>query len=399
MASSAQPTGTLISGVFFIAGTAIGAGMLALPFVTGPAGLLPSLAMSLFCWLYMMATGLLFLETVLWLPDGSNLLSITHRLLGKTGRLIGGATFLFLYYSVMIAYFSGGVPIFAEIFFQLTHRDLPLWAAYPLFTLIFGGTVFAGAHPTDRLNFILVIGMIIAYLLLIGLGSRELDPALLMRRNWKLAFAGLPVMVGAYGFHNIIPSISTYLRRNVRTLRWSIIVGTTIPFAIYTCWQLVVIGIVPPEVIETTLASGRPIGQELALLVLNPFTAIAAQYFSLFALVTSILGVSLAMVDFLGDGLKISRTGWNRLFLCLCVYLPPALLAWSFPGLFFKALGFSGAFGEAIINGLFPVVMVWVGRYKMKLHSDYSLWGGRVTLSLLFVATLWVIGLQIFQNH
>lgn len=388
-------SGSTVSGVFFVAGTAIGAGMLALPFVTGAAGFLPSLVMSTLCWLYMMATGLLFLEAVLWLPDGANLLSIAHRLLGSPGRLVGGAIYLFLYYSIMIAYFSGGVPIFSEVVQQITSIALPPGAAYPLFTLIFGGVVLAGAHVTDRLNFCLVIGMIIAYILLVTVGTPEIEKSLLVTPHWNLTLSGaIPVVIGAYGFHNVIPSISTYLKRDVKRLRLSIVIGATIPFLVYTFWQLVVMGIIPPALIESTLASGKPIGEELSQVVLNPLIAIAAQYFSFFALTTSVLGVSLALVDFLGDGLKIPRKGWNRLLLCLMVFLPPLLCAWSTPGLFFKALRYAGAFGEAVLNGLFPILLVWVGRYKMRFHSDYCLWGGRWTLSLLLGTTLGVFAVQ-----
>ena len=93
----------VISGTFLIAGTMIGAGMLGLPLVTGVAGFFPGILITLAVWFFMYCTGLLFLEVTLWMPDGSNVLSISGRFFGKGGRLLSGGMFIFLYYCLMIA--------------------------------------------------------------------------------------------------------------------------------------------------------------------------------------------------------------------------------------------------------------------------------------------------------
>ncbi len=102
------------------------------------------------------------------------------------------------------------------------------------------------------------------------------------------------------------------------------------------------------------------------------------------------------MVDFLADGLKTSNKGWNRLLLCLLVFLPPALFAAHNPHIFIAAIGFAGGYGEAILNGLFPILMVWVGRYSLKLNSPYSLFGGKFTLIALFLFIASIIVLETY---
>lgn len=102
--------GTTLSATLLIAGTCIGAGMLALPLVTGLAGFWPAMAVNSLCWLFMLCTGLLFLETTLWMEDGANVLSMAERFFGVSGKVVAGVAFLFLYYCLMVAYLAGARP-------------------------------------------------------------------------------------------------------------------------------------------------------------------------------------------------------------------------------------------------------------------------------------------------
>lgn len=95
-------------GSLIVAGTSIGAGMLALPVVTGPAGFVPSIAVLVACWAFMTITGLLFAELSLWLKSDANILSMAKRTLGKPGLIATWVLYLFLFYSLTIAYMVGG---------------------------------------------------------------------------------------------------------------------------------------------------------------------------------------------------------------------------------------------------------------------------------------------------
>lgn len=401
-ASASQPqversgAGSTLSGALFISGTAIGAGMLALPFVTGVAGFVPAMAINMLCWLFMLCTGLLFLEAVLWMPDGANVLTLSRFFLGRTGRWIGGAAFVLLYYCLMVAYFAGGVPVFTDIVKQIFHVELPQVASFALFTSLFGAIIYFGTKVTDRLNFILMMGLIVSYIALVGTGSSEVSSNLLKRQNWSMILLGAPTLFSAYGYHNIVPSMSSYLRRDGRKLRWAIAIGTFAAFIVYSIWQWLIIGTLSEGQLAETLASGQPIAATLEAAVQNRWIPLLAQYFSFFALVTSMMGVALSLVDFIGDGAKVPREKkGSRLFLVFLVFIPPLFFAWCFPGLFFTALRYAGGFGEAILNGLFPVLMVWLGRYKYKFESEYRLPGGKVTLALLFLVAVCIIGREV----
>ncbi len=381
------------SGILLVSGTCIGAGMLALPIVTGIAGFLPSMTINIVCWLFMLLTGLLFLEATLWMKDGANVLTMASYFFGPIGKWIGGLTFLFLYYCLEVSYIAGGTPIFIE---QASGLGITLsgYSGYILFACVFGLIVLWGSRAINRVNTILMMALFISYILLIVVGSRGVKFSFLTRQNWSLFLFAAPTLFSAYGYHNIIPSLATLMHRQVQQLRWAIIVGTTLPFIIYAIWQWMILGSISEEQIAKAAAEGIPVTQVLHNITGHPWVSFLGTYFGYFALVTSFLGVSLSMVDFLADGLSIHRHGWKRVVLCFSVFIPPALFAGSHPGVFLEALGVAGGFGEAILNGLFPIGMVWMGRYKLNLISQQQVGGGRVLLTILLIFTVFIIFLE-----
>lgn len=90
----------------------------------------------------------------------------------------------------------------------------------------------------------------------------------------------------------------------------------------------------------------------------------------------------------------MKRTGYQRFVLCFLTFIPPFAIASMDPSIFIQALGVAGGFGEAFLNGILPAWLVWEGRYKKKLASDYVLIGGKTTLTLIFVIAFFVMILE-----
>lgn len=387
---------SITGAIFLITGTSIGAGMLALPYVSSLAGFFPSLLVGILCWLFMVCTGLLFLEATLWLPDGANVLSISEKFLGPIGKYIGGISFIFLYYCLLVSYIDEGAPLFAMIVGSFTGITLGGKASIILFTFIFAVIVLWGTNLVSHVNWFLVAGLVITYFFLIAAGSGGVKAENLKRQNWGFWLAAAPTLFSAYGYHNILPTLSTHLGRNAKKLRLAILIGASIPFVIYTLWQWMVIGSIPPKLLAHAYENEFRTYEILQLITSNPWIGALGAYFSFFALVTSLLGVSLATVDFLGDGFHSKRSGFSRGILCSLVFIPPLLLTFYNPGMFITAIGLAGGFGEAILNGLLPIAMVWVGRYHMGLKSEISLPGGKALLSALLLFTVVIIGIEAY---
>lgn len=380
----------VLSGSFLVAGTTIGAGMLGIPLFTSVGGFWPAVGITLLAWFFMLCTGLLYLEACLWMPLGSNFLSLSKRYLGGPGKWFTGGMFIFLYYFLLIAYFAAGAPLLGFALEGIFGFHLDTLSELFLFGLIFGAIVALGAKWIDRTNLLLTAGLIGSYLLLMGVGSSAVEGKNLAGANWSPVFLALPVLFSAFGYHNIIPSLCSYFEKRERPLRLSIIIGTIIALVIYLLWQLIIIGSVPQEKIAQTLAEGKPATWALQAVAGHPLIFKVGQAFAFFAIVTSLLGVAFSMVDFLKDGLK--KVG--RFWLVLLTFVPPFLCALYDPKVFDAALGIAGGFGEAILNGLLPVSLVWIGRGREHRVKD-QLPGGRPTLFLLGVACLGVLMLEL----
>lgn len=386
----------IISGTLLIAGTAIGAGMLGIPLMTAKAGFFPAVIITVLVWLFMVCTGFLFLEATLWmhhfwLCKETNVISMTKRYLGEKFKILAAFTFIFLYYCLMVAYFSAGAPLFFAFIKSVFGFEIIGWSSFFLFGLLCGIIVSFGIKFIDRLNYILMMGLFLSYAFLMGAGVESIQTARFTTTNWSYMLFVAPILFSAFGYHNVIPSLATHFGSSGKVMRHSIFWGTFIPLIVYLLWQWLIIGAVPSDLILNALSSGQPITGALEKLEGKKWITLAGNYFGFFAIITSLLGVAFSVVDFLGDGLKMKRKGKDRVLLCLLTFAPPFILTSLNPNLFVLAISIAGGFGEAFLNGILPILLVWVGRYHKKMHSEYALPGGKITLALLLLAGLLVM--------
>jgi tyrosine-specific transport protein len=362
--------------------------MLALPVATGIAGFVPSIAMMLLCWLAMTLTALLLLEANLWMEDGAHILTMSSRLLGSVGKGVSWVLYLFICYASLVAYTAGGAHLLSDAINVFTGITLPQTLSCIVFVLVFGFVVDVGARFVGRINAILFVAMIMAYLYLIGAGTREIKLSYLSYHNWSYSILALPLLLTSFSFQTMVPSLTPYLKRNPKAMRWAVIGGTTISLIVYIIWQAVILGIIPVDgekgLVEA-LIQGKPAIPFLREAVDNSWIGPIAEFFAFFALATSFLAIALGLVDFLADGLSIKRTGKSRLLLALLIGIPTMLFAIFYERAFFTALEASGGFGDSILNGLIPVMMVWVGRYHKKYLGEVFVPGGKPMLIAIFL--------------
>lgn len=386
----------LVGGSLLVSGTSIGAGMLALPIVTAQGGFLPAFIIYLLCWIFMTCTGLLMLEICLKLPPDANLISMASHFLGRSGQIFAWILYLFLFYSLSIAYISGGGGLLRD------WLSLPPWAATLLFLFLLAPVVYRGAKAVDRMNHIMMGGLILTYLAFIFLGFPYVHWAPLQRSNWGSAFLALPVVFTSFSYQGIIPSLTAYLRRDAKSVRIAIISGTSLAFIIYLIWEFLILGIVPVEG-EFGLARAMELGKT-AVQPLHHYAKTSSilwigQAFAFFAIATSFLGVNLGLLDFLADGLSLPKKGIRHLFLSLITFSPPLVVALINPSLFIIALVFAGGIGCALLLGFLPTLMTWVARYvRREDPNTFQLGGGRGVLILLFLFVFLEVALEFFHE-
>ena len=391
--------GHVVGGTLLIAATTIGVGMLGLPIATGPGGFVPATFIYILTWFFMLCTGLLLLEVCTWMPDEANLITMTHRLLGPVGKAVCWVVYLFLFFTAMIAHVSGGGSTLVDILNLNFGLAMPQSVAMVVYVLIFSPIVYLGTKSVDRFNLLMMTGDLITYVLFIVLAAGKVDMDLLKYADWSKAWPALPVLFTAFTYQLIIPTLMTYMKRDVKKVRLSIILGSSIPLVVYLIWELLILGIIPVDALIEAKARGDTAVMPLKELLQNPWVFKIGSWFAFLVLTTSYIALSLAFLDFVADGLKIKKEGFKKVALCMGIFIPPMVIAMLYPDIFIVALEYAGGISCALLFGLLPPVMVWVGRYLKKYqHQNVQVPGGKLVLTGLMLFTFVELILQVMNQ-
>lgn len=384
----------LLGSILLIVGTSIGAGMLALPIATAELGFYGSLILLVTCWAVMTAGAFLLLEANLWVPTNSNLISMARVTIGPVGQVIAWITFLLLLYSLLCAYISGG----SDLFQNLLHAagwSIPDSLSVFGFTLIFSSVVYMGIKRVDHVNRALMFVKFSAFFILLFLLAPLVSKFNLASGNMKhlTSLTAITVTITSFGYAAIIPSLRMYFAGDVRKLRAAILIGSLIPLVCYIFWDAVIMGVMPlegPHGLKELLSSNNTTSDLVNHLIAITNTNAVNVFVKLFTSVcvlTSFLGVSVSLVDFLADGLNLQKDGWSGSFLHLLTFLPPLVIVLFFPNAFIAALKYAGIYCIVLLI-LLPAWMVWHGRYKKHIQGSFKVPGGKVLLTLLIIVSI-----------
>lgn len=375
------------AALFLVAGCCIGGGMLAMPVATGVNGFWPSLAIMAVCWFAMTASALLLVEVGLWMEEGVHVITMVTRILGRWGKVVSWLVYLFICYASLVAYTAGAGAQLTEWWNLATAMPLDnMWGTL-VFLILALSIIYFGSHFVGQANTALFIIMIAAYVALVGMGIDEMHPSFLSYSSWKGAWSVVPLLLTAFSFQTMAPSLIPLLKSDIKALRWAIVGGTCVTFLVYVIWEVLILSIVPVEGehgLREALKQGVPATLFLRQHVVGWWVVGIAEFFALFAIATSFLAIGLGLWDFLADGLGLKKEGKQQMFLFLLIAVPVAVCATQFERVFYTALEATGAFGDTIINGMIPVLMVWVGRYRLGYRGAWSVPGGKWLLALIF---------------
>ncbi len=406
-----QP-GSVLGSTALIAGTTVGAGILALPAVTLPSGIVPSTSGLIAVWLYALVSGLLVAEVTLntMRTQGHpsiGFLGVVEKILGKLGARIAGGAYLFMHYALLVAYITEGGEILGAAAAKIWGMQiLPTWVGTMAFTLLFGGIMYLGREKfIEKLNSAFVGIVIISFLGLLFLGGRHIQSAQLLFQNWSALGSAISVMSVALFFQNVVPLIVTQLEGDARKIRQSIFIGSVIPLIMFLAWNTVILGSVSPDMLHSTsddtsvfdplqILRGGSAGQWLGVLV---------SIFSEFAIVTSFIGFVYGLLDLFKDIFLPAQ--WqlsSRLPLYSLVLFPPMTLGTLNPSIFFTALDYTGTFSISVLGGIIPALMSWKQRQEQE-NSDSTnqilVPGGKVTLIAIVGVALAMMGRQILSIY
>lgn len=388
--------GHFSGAVLLIAGTTIGAGMLALPVMTAFAGFFPSFLMFVITWVVMLASSYFFLDVNLVTKGEPNLISMIHKTLGPWGKVIGWIVYLLLLYSLTAAYISASASLLFSALSEISPFPIPSWIGPFILPLVFGFFIYMGTLGVDMVNRFLMIGKGLAIFLLICFLPPHIEKNFLLRSDFKPLVMTIPVIVTSFGYHIIIPTLTTYMHHDKKKLRLALLTGSLIALVLYLLWEVMILGTLPLEGKDGLIKAwkeGASATAPLTHMFANRWITLGAHFFPFFAIVTSFLGVTLSLSDFLTDGFKLKKSFEGKLLAMCLTFVPPLIFVFSYQRGFIIALEYAGAF-VAILLIFLPALMAW----KIKTPKFYSTFLGRICLLLVMLFGLAVVVIDVLEQ-
>ncbi|MCG6892142.1 MAG: hypothetical protein LJE65_00915 [Desulfobacteraceae bacterium] len=346
-----------------VTGNLIGAGILALPMQTGGVGLLYSfLAMVVFCGAMYFSAIVLAREAVERKEENFNYPSLYGRYLGPLGKWLATGANLLILYGLLTAYIGGGASIIVSTIPAQAGGSGPvvtitvtllLFAALSAFTA-------AGSGFVARYNQLLMLFLGLSFVILVVMGSGRAEFNRMLFRDMGFLPLAIPVILTAFHFHNIIPTICKDMEWDLGAISRAMLLGMAIGFSMNLIWVGVGIGVLPLTLGSNSILQGfqqgLPATVPLGRILANPWFSSVAMAFSLTAICTSYAANGIGLMDFNRDLLG----GGGRAKIFVATFLPPLAIALLFPAVFLKAIGIVGGVGIALLFGVLPAVIFFL---------------------------------------
>lgn len=347
-------TGSVVGAASLVAGTMVGAGILALPTATAPVGFLPSTVAMGVGWFYMTMSGLLIAELSINRlaqsgKPGQGLLDLFEDSLGPRWSKVGSVAYFFLHYTLLVAYIAqGGVNLDGALTTVLPATDpstelVGNGISQIIFaTLCAVGLYSASPAQVEKANSIFVLILSVSFLGIIGLGAQTADFSSLIdlsNQHPEQVPNAFPIIFLSLVYQNIVPTVVNQLEGDRTKITTAIIAGTTLPALMFVAWNAVVLGNVQgmdlTNLDPVALLQGGGEGS-------SPVLGNLVTTFSSLALVTSLIGFVYGLLDAWTDVLGLPRQGpefdeWKTALFGM-VFVPPLALALADPSIFYTAL-------------------------------------------------------------
>ncbi|NAZ92445.1 amino acid permease [Vibrio toranzoniae] len=370
----------IMGSSLIIAGTALGAGMLAIPMVLAQFGLLyGTLLMVLICFGTTYAA-LLLLEATIKAGGGLGLNSIARKILGKQGQLITNGLLYALLICLLMAYILGAGDLLSKV---LSNFGLEITATNGQigFTVIAGAIVASGTGVVDKLNrllFFVMLGSLVTTMVFLAPGMTVSNLSQVTSHDHLDLIKTSAILFTSFGFMVVIPTLVSYNHEATDTqLRNMVIAGSLIPLVCYLCWLFAVVG----NLNEEQFRSFKNVSDLMAAFeAQSPWVGNVLSTFTGLALLTSFFGVAMALFNQNKD--MFNQNTAVTYGISFILPLVGSLLA---ADKFLQVLNYAGII-LVFLAVFVPLMMVHKQRFMKVAEDRYSAEGGRpmMLFSLLF---------------
>ncbi len=343
---------------FLIVGNLIGAGILALPINTGLAGFIPSLLGLLVTSAAMYYSAIILsTEAVQKQESTFNYPSLYQAYLGTAGKWVAVVANLIILYGLLTAYLTGITSIIDNLF-HLPVR--PVWLMLGFFAVT---AVISLASIDKIMKYVALLVMVkcAVFFVIAGMAGTHIKAQNLSHLNWPLFVCGIPILVTAFHFHNIIPAICENLKWDQKVISRTMLVGMVMGFLMNATWLMVGIGVLPldksPIGLINAFTHNLPATIPLAQAIGSQTFLLLATFFALVAITTAYLANGMGLIGFMDDLTSHHLGRVNPVLSRALAFGPPLIIALVYPEVFLKAIDFAGGFGIVTLFGILPAII------------------------------------------
>jgi len=362
--------------ISLMVGAGVGAGIMAVPFLTQQVGFIGLVVILPVAWAASSLIHLMLAEVLFRTGRDLQIVELMriYVLRGRAGRWLLWMVFAFLsiaFLANLAAYVSGAGEILASL--AGIHRRLAELIVYA----ISAGVVFFGLRAVgiaERFGALTLVGLVAA----IGVGAFSLPfhalPGLSGSPAQWLALYGM-VMYALWTFYSV-PQVVKGLGPDQRAAVRVILAGLGINGLLTAVVALIALG-VSNRVTEVAIIG---ISERM-----GPWAGTAGSLFIMAALVTSYWSVSLALADILRE-----RTGISGRLAWLLATLPSLLLLWVGVWQFLEYLRLAAG-ATAIVVALITIPMYWQARQTGPVRDPgwtLGRWGQPAMLALALLSLI-----------
>lgn len=386
----------VLGSTLIIAGTAVGAGMLAMPLTSAQMGFGLTFVLLFLLWILLTYTALLYAEVHQHDKNDAGIASLTEKYFGKNGRLFVNFILLFFMYAVLTAYVTGSGDLLFGLLPEsmMGNGDLARKISSLMFSIGFGLIVTLGisvADVTNRISFSFKVLVFIAILFLlfnkVSLPNLQASPT-----NNLLFFSAMPVFFMTFGFHICTPTINEYLEGDNKKVKLACFLGSTGIFIIYIVWQFATHGVLEQSTLIEILNKDPSLNgliEAFKVTTGSNHLGEIIRIFSILALITSYIGVALGLSSAVKDLLMHFNLRHDRITIGLITFLPPIIVGFTYPKIFLSAFAFAGII-FAFIGVILPVLLTYKARIA---HPEGTQTRGGTPA--LVIATLFAVVIMI----
>lgn len=390
--------GKLLGGTLIVAGTTLGAGLLAIPITSAHLGFTMATLLMVGVCVLMTYTALVTIEINFYYNHAINISSAVEGILGPWARSLGSFSLVLLYYALLAAYIAGGSTTLKGALSGILQIPISDSALAVVYTVVFAGFIYATTRAVDYFNRFLFTLKVIFFFIMIWILLPTVTQENLFSTTTDFGpfWITIPVFITAFGFHGSLHSVVDYIGLKPKALTFACIVGSLIPLAMYLSWEFVTVGTLPlfgEFSFEKVYNNQNHVGtfiEQLNAFAPGKTIGWAVNVFTTLAIATSFLGVGLGLFDFFAQKAHFANNLSGRMKSLLITFLIPLAFALFYARGFVFALGFAGV-ALTIIAVILPTLALLKIRRIPGYIPRYKVPGGSTALYTALIAGFVVI--------